>query len=352
MTQPGITRRILLWYAHHGRSLPWRQTRDPYAVWISEVMLQQTQVDTVIPYYERFLSRFPTVEALAKAPLRNVLKSWENMGYYSRARNLHKAARTIVTCMGGSLPEIREELLRLPGIGAYTASAILSFAFGQSVLAMDANVKRVLCRLFAVKQPLEDRPTLERIERLGKDLLPRKDSSPFNQGLMDFGSSICTPRRPRCTACFLRDDCLAFQRSIQNSLPVKRRRPPLRHRDMTAALICDQRGRFLVTQRPANGLLGGLWRFPGGERTGAETVAEAVERTVCEEAGVRARAVSQLGVIRHTFTHFRMRLHVFECMITGGLPRAVGCVRLRWAGPRALRSLPFGKADRKVLSLL
>jgi A/G-specific adenine glycosylase len=315
-------------------------------------MLQQTRVDTVIPHYDRFLSRFSTVEALAKAPLQSVLKSWENMGYYGRARNLHHAAGMVVTRMGGRIPESREELLRLPGIGAYTASAILSFAFGQSVLAMDANVKRVLCRLFAVEQPLEEKRAMERIEGLGKTLLPRKDSSAFNQAMMDLGAMICMPRKPGCRDCPLQDYCLAFQRNIQDTLPIKRKRAPLRHREMTAALICDQRGRFLVAQRPADGLLGGLWKFPGGERKGGETLSEAVERTVYAEATVQARAVAEIGIIRHTFTHFHMSLHVFECLMTEGPPHAAGCARLRWAKPHALRSLPFGKADRKILEII
>lgn len=352
MSSPGITRRILRWYARHGRALPWRRSVDPYAIWVSEVMLQQTRVDTVVPFYERFLSRFPTVESLAAAPLQDVLKAWENMGYYSRARNFHKAAGVIVRQMGGRIPATYDELIRLPGVGRYTASAVLSIAFRKRVLALDGNVKRVICRLFAVKAPLDERRTLKKIEMLGSDLLPGKDSSSFNQALMDLGATICMDRNPVCDICPVREHCLAFSRNIQGRVPLRRKRASIPHREMTASVIRDRRGRVLVVQRPAAGLLGGLWKFPGGEKSGAETLTQAAQRTVHEEVGLRARAGAEIGTIRHTFTHFRMRLHVFECRKTGGKTHARGCARWQWAAPGTLQSLPFSKADRRIIEMI
>jgi A/G-specific adenine glycosylase len=349
MPYPEITRRILRWYRRHGRTLPWRGSVDPYAIWVSEVMLQQTRVETVVPYYERFLSRFPTVESLAAAPLQDVLKVWENMGYYGRARNLHKAAGVIVSRTGGSLPACYDELIRLPGIGNYTASAILSLAFGKKVLALDGNVKRVICRLFALKSPLDERRTLKKIESLCDDLLPDKDSSSFNQALMDIGATICTPRNPACRECPLEDGCLAQKMGMQNDLPVRATRPPLPHRHMTAALLRDGRGRILVSERPARGLLGGLWKFPGGEKKPGESLKRALARTVREEMGMIIQVERRLFVVQHAFTHFRMSLHVFACRRSGGTVRAQGCAGGCWAGPRILGSLPFSKADRRIL---
>ncbi len=306
----------------------------------------------MIPFYERFLARFPTVESLASAPLGRVLKVWENMGYYGRARNLHRAARVVAGRFGGRIPDTCEELGRLPGVGAYTASAVLSFAFDKKVLALDGNVKRVLCRLFAVEQPIEAGETLERIAEIGNDLLPGRDSSSFNQGLMDLGAMICTPRNPLCGECPLALSCLAHRRGIQSDLPVSTQRPAVPRRHMTAGVIRDGRGRVLVAERPPRGLLGGLWKLPGGEKRRGEKPESALARTVREEVGVDVAAGERLTVIKHAFTHFRMSLHVFECRRLGGTPRPLGCVSCRWAGPRTLRSLPFSKADRRVLEIV
>lgn len=347
-----LTRRVLRWYARHGRALPWRETRDPYAIWISEVMLQQTRVDTVIPYYRRFLFRFPTVQALAVAPLQEVLKAWENMGYYGRARNLYRAARIIAGEMGGTLPETVEELLRLPGIGRYTASAIGSIAFGKRVPALDGNVRRVVCRLFSIRTILSNPVTLKRIDEIARRLVPAKDPGAFNQGLMDVGATLCTPRSPNCGACPLTDLCLANRRGLQEALPVTARRAPPPHRDGLAALILDRQGRVLVVQRPPRGLLGGLWKLPGGDRRPDETFEEALKRTVREELGIRIEAGEELTSLHHTYTHFRMTLHAFSCRRRRGEPRALGCESFRWATPRVLQRLPLSRAYRKMLESL
>lgn len=348
-----ITKRILRWYRENGRSLPWRQTRDPYAIWVSEVMLQQTRVETVVPFFNRFLSRFPTVKDLAESSLQDVLKTWENMGYYSRARNLHKSARLVSDEMEGRIPETYEGLIRLPGIGAYTASAILAFAFGKKILAMDANVSRVFTRFFCIVKYLDDPETASKLRELAAPYLSTtNDSSSFNQALMDLGATICTPRSPECGACPVRENCVACRLNMQGRLPLRRRREPIPHREMTAGLIRDRKGRFLVIQRPAHGLLGGLWKFPGGEKGRRETLPEALSRTIREEVGIQVQVGLKIGVVKHAFTHFRMSLHVFHCRKVRGAPHALGCAGWQWAGSRGLLSLPFPKADRRIIELL
>lgn len=347
-----IARKVLAWYGRNGRSLPWRETQDPYAIWVSEVMLQQTRVETAIPYYRRFLSLFPDVRTLAAAPLQDVLKAWENLGYYGRARNLHKAARLLVAQTGGKVPEKLEAWLKLPGVGTYTASAIMSIAFGECVPAMDGNVRRVLSRLHAIGTRVDAPETLGRLRGIAGELVPPKDSSSFNQALMDLGAMVCTPQKPSCEACPVQRDCLAFSRNLQGAIPLGKKRSPLPLRVMTAALIRDRRGRYLVVRRPEEGLLGGLWKFPGGEKRGKETLAKAVARTVHEEVGVVSAVEARAGVIEHVFTHFRMKLHVYRCRKEKGRPRSLGCVDWQWAGPKTLRALPLSNAERKVLDSL
>jgi A/G-specific adenine glycosylase len=347
-----VAKKLLAWYAKNRRSLPWRETRDPYAIWVSEVMLQQTRVDTVIPYYNRFLSLFPDVETLAKAPLQEVLKAWENLGYYGRVRNLHKAAKRVVTEMGGKLPETLEGWVDLPGIGTYTGSAILSIAYGLCLPAIDGNVRRVLCRLYAVDTPPDDPSTAERVREIAEGIIPSEDSSSFNQAIMDLGATICTPRKPACGVCPVRGCCLALGKSIQETLPLRKKRSPLPHKDMTAALIRDGRGRYLVARRSEEGLLGGLWKFPGGEKQGAESLSKTVVRTVREEVGVSPVVEAKVGVIEHVFTHFRMSLHVFRCRKEKGIPHPLGCAAWQWAGPKTLSALPLSNADRRILDSL
>jgi A/G-specific adenine glycosylase len=347
-----ITRRVLRWYSHYARSLPWRETSDPYAIWVSEVMLQQTRVDTVIPYYRRFLSRFPTVRDLAAASLQDVLKAWENMGYYGRARNLHRAAGIVAGEMGGTMPRTARELLRLPGIGRYTAAAISSIAFGRRVPALDGNGRRILCRLFRIRTLLSSPKTLKRIQGIAESLVPAKDPGSFNQGVMDIGAALCTPRSPKCGACPLAGLCLSAQQGLQESLPVKPTRPTLPHRDALAALLRDRQGRILIVQRPPRGLLGGLWKLPGGYRGPGETLEEALKRTVREELGIRINAGEELATLNHTFTHFRMTLHAFSCRRLRGIPLALGCEGLRWATPGVLERLPFSRVYRKMLESL
>jgi len=312
-------------------------------------MLQQTQVQTVVPYYERFLAAFPTVKALAVASEQEVLKVWENLGYYSRARHLHLAAGEIVRLWGGEFPETRDGLLSLPGVGQYTAAAVLSFAFGERVPTVDGNVRRVLCRVFAIRGRVDVRLTQRRIFDLAEKLVPDADSSGYNQGLMDLGATVCTPRRPSCPVCPLKLLCRAYREGLQEELPAVRKRGPLPHKEMTAAIIADRQGRMLVVQRPPRGLLGGLWKFPGGERGDGETLEGALQRHADEELGLRIRVREPAVSVRHAYTHFRITLHAFRCSRRSGTPRALGCTDWRWADSSSLGRLPFSKAERKVI---
>lgn len=349
---PKIATRILAWYKENRRDLPWRRTRDPYEIWIAEIMLQQTQVDTVIPYYLRFLKRFPDVETLAGAPLEDVLKAWENLGYYSRARNLHRAARLLSRETGGRIPASRDGLLKLPGIGAYTAGAILSFAFGQRVPAVDGNVKRVLCRVFAIQDPPDRGPIHGRLTALAEALVPQTDPSGFNQGLMDLGAAVCTPRNPDCASCPLIALCMGFREGLQKELPVRGPRSPLPQRQAVAALLLDPAGRLLVLQRPPRGLLGGLWKFPGGERAPGESLEKAAKRTVREETGLGIVVKKRLFAVTHTYSHFRLTLHVIRCALEGAGSRGQLGGGVRWAGKSDIEALAFSRAERKVLQTI
>ena len=350
--QNDIPARILKWYKHHSRHLPWRTTRDPYHIWISEVMLQQTQVETVIPYYHRFLTRFPTVGTLAAASLQDVLKTWENLGYYARARHLHSAAKEIMTRTGGTIPDDEKQLRRLPGIGAYTAAAILSIAFDRSMPAVDGNVRRVLCRLYAIRDPLEESKTLRRIDELASDLIPAKAPSRFNQGIMDLGAMICTPRNPSCALCPVQKSCLAFDLGLQDALPVTRKRGPFPHKQMTAGILCDDLGGLLIVRRPPRGLLGGLWKFPGGEKGPGKGLKNSLVQEIHRELGIEVRVGGKITAVKHAYTHFRITLHAFRCSLIKGEPKAVKGHSWLWVDPKNLADFPFSNVDRKIMAFL
>ncbi len=348
-----IQDRLLEWYAHHRRNLPWRKTQNPYYIWVSEVMLQQTPVDMVIPYYKRFISRFPTLETLVEVPLQQVLKVWENLGYYSRARHLHQAAKMIVYDMGGVFPSSMKELRRLPGVGPYIAGAILSIAFGRKVPAVDSNVKRVVSRVFLIQEPLDENSVKNRIFTLAHHLVPEVAPAEFNQGIMDLGASICRSHKPQCTRCPLKGLCLAFHNGLQHALPVTRKRDPIPHKEMTAGLIVNREAQLLIVQRPDHGLLGGLWKFPGGERSRRdESLIHALRRNIREEVGLNVRVGKSLPAIRHAYSHLRITLFGFRCTRQSGEPQTLGCQRWKWSKLNALSRYPFSKADRKIIEMI
>jgi len=346
-----ILTHILDWYKGCGRSLPWRQSTDPYHVWLSEVMLQQTQVDTVIPYYLRFLSRFPDIKTLAEAPLEDVLKTWENLGYYRRAHSLHRAAGVILERFSGRIPETMDDLMTLPGVGSYTAAAILSIAFGEAVAAVDGNIRRIMCRLFAIADAPEEPAVQKRIAAYAQSLVPTDGrAGSFNQALMDLGATVCMARSPRCDACPIRHECLAHARGIQDSLPIRTKRRAVPQRQGVAAILLDGRGRVLVVQRPEQGLLASLWKFPGGTLEGDESPEAGLQRTVMDEVGIRVTPEFPVATIKHAYTHFRLTLHVWSCRYQDGPVQALRCRKWQWVSPNQLHVLPFSKADGMVIS--
>ncbi len=340
------------------RELPWRaEPRDPYAVWVSEIMLQQTQVATATPYLQRWLERFPTVEALAAADLGDVLKAWEGLGYYSRARNLHKAALIVVDQHGGRLPAERRSLLALPGIGRYTAGAILSIAFGQAAAVLDGNVKRVLARVYDVEGTIGKSATEKELWRLAEGLVaavePRQ-AGPLNEALMDLGATVCLPQGPRCLLCPLHAWCLARQRGTQEERPVRTARKPLPHLDVTAAVLRrpGQPEQFLIAQRPPEGMLGGLWEFPGGKQHEGESLPDCLRREMQEELAVEVAVGAPVAVVKHAYTHFRITLHAFECQLLAGEPQPIGVADWRWVTLEELAGYAFAVTDQKIILAL
>jgi A/G-specific adenine glycosylase len=345
-----LSRRLLAWYKRRRRPLPWRETSDPYRIWISEIMLQQTQVDTVIPYYHRFLKAFPTVFALAAAPLGDVLKIWENLGYYTRARNLHAAARVVVDQFGGQIPDTTEAVKTLPGVGEYSAGAILSIAYGLALPAVDGNVRRILSRVFAVRKPVDDPGEQKKLRELAATLIPPKCPGDFNQALMDLGATICRAKNPGCSVCPFTSLCRARLAGCQESLPVKRKTRAIPRRQAAAAVIRNRKGLLLVVQRPATGLLASLWKLPGGFIENDENSKDSLERSVKKELGLSIRAQKKLASVDHAYTHFRLTLHAYECLLLSGKPKAPAGQEWLWAAPADLMKLPLSKIDRMVIA--
>jgi A/G-specific adenine glycosylase len=337
-----IAARLLEWFRAHKRELPWRGA-SPYAVWVSEIMLQQTQVATVIPFFQRFLARFPTVEALAAAPIEEVLKHWAGLGYYARARNLHRAAQTVVEKFGGRVPDTPEAIESLPGIGRYTAGAILSIAYGVPRPLVDANVIRVLSRVFGLRGDPKSSSNQAALWSLAEQLVPREAPGDFNQGLMELGALICEPAEPKCERCPLLADCVAGNSLDPSALPEY---PPSRATvavTHSAALIRDLAGRVLIVQRPLHGLWGGLWEFPRVVCAPGESPQEGARRAAREVVGVEAAIGARVGKIKHGVTHHRITLYGFDARLQppSQPPTPRDCAAVRWELLDALDDYAF-----------
>ena len=344
--------KLLRWYRGNKRDLPWRRTTDPYKIWVSEVMLQQTQVESVLPYYLNFVEIFPDLKSLAAAPLSKVLKVWEGMGYYARARNLLTAAQLIAQKYRGELPATHDELLKIPGIGPYTAAAVASIAFGEDTPVLDGNVRRVVARLMKIETPPGRKEAQARFAVVARDLLPAGRAGDFNQAMMELGALVCTPRRPACDRCPIPFFCQAYQTMPDPSLlPAKAPKKALPHYDVAIGIIWKEH-EVLIDRRPKKGLLGGLWEFPGGKQEPGETLVQCLEREVREELAIEVKVEEPFLTVPHTYTHFKVTLHSFHCRYLGGEPRPRQAIDWKWVPLDGLRRYAFPKANKVILDAL
>lgn len=338
-------RRLLLWYKNHHRKLPWRETHDPYKIWVSEIMLQQTTVQAVLPYYRKWEKSFPDVESLSRSPLQKILKAWQGLGYYQRAKNLHKASRIIVDKFGGEIPPDYDELKKLPGIGPYTTAAVLSFAFDKPYPVVEANVRRIIMRLRRIRQQGSGNDKAF-IQFLASHLPPKK-SGFFNQALMELGALVCRPKNPYCLLCPITEYCKAYQAGEQEVIPLPKKR---NYQKIEAVIgIIWKNHKILIQKRPSKGLLADLWEFPGGKRAAGESLEQALDREIKEELSAEVAKKRFLTKVHHAYTQFLVELYAYECRLKNE-PRLNR--RHRWATLRAIRSYPVPSGSAKIINFL
>ena len=346
-----IRRDLLAWYAKEARDLPWRRARDPYLIWLAEIILQQTRVDQGLPYYERFRAAFPTVHALAAASSDAVLKAWEGLGYYSRARNLHKAARTVVEHHGGTFPATAAELAKLPGVGPYTAGAVASIAHGEPTPAVDGNVKRVIARLRHITASVDGGEGAQAVWRHCAALVDPGDPGAFNQALMELGARVCLPRKPACGECPIARHCAARAAGAQDNLPVRKPKGPTPRHELAVAVVF-RNGRCLIAKRPPEGLLGGLWEFPSGAVETGEDHPTALRRIMADAFGLAVEPGGLAAVVNHAYSHFKVTLNVYRCADRGGQPTPARHTETKWVRPADFSRYAFPGANRKFLPVI
>jgi A/G-specific adenine glycosylase len=342
---------LICWYLSNKRDLPWRKTNNPYHIWVSEVMLQQTQVDTVVPYYSKFLSRFEGIKDLARADLQDVLKIWEGLGYYARARNLHRAAGIVLNQCNGIVPNQREDFRRLPGVGDYIAAAVLSIAFEKPYPVVDGNVKRVLARLFLMEEPVNKSASLKAFQERSVILLDPQRPGIYNQAIMELGATVCKPQRPLCRTCPVKKMCRAHQSGRVSEYPRKVAGKPTPRYQISVGVVFKN-GRVLITRRKLDGLLGGLWEFPGGKIKTGEDAEAACIREIKEEVNLVIKVDSHLCRVKHAYTHFKILMDVFCCSFVSGRVRLNGPVDHRWINLRRIDEYPLPKANHKFIPKL
>lgn len=343
---------LLDWYSKNKREMPWRNTSDPYKIWISEIMLQQTRVDTVIPYYHRFIEAFPDVESLANADQQRVLKLWEGLGYYSRARNMLKASRDVQDRLGGTFPDNYDDLIRLRGIGPYTAAAISSIAFDEKQAVVDGNVIRVLSRFFGIADDVRQLSVKKEIQNLADKCIPERNPGDFNQALMELGATICTPSSPECGSCPLSVECVAYNSAQTGAIPYKSKKKKIPHHHIGVGMISDSAQRLLITLRPDDAMLGGLWEFPGGKQKKGESIEETVKRELREELDVNVRVKDKFMELKHAYSHFKITLHAYWCTIESGTPKPRSSKALKWVTLEEITHYPFPKANKTLIEKL
>ena len=339
---PQLHQSLLPWYHQNKRALPWRDHPDSYAVWVSEIMLQQTRVNTVIAYFERWMAKFPTIEKLASADEQDVLNLWEGLGYYSRARNLHKAAKIVTQKYEGKLPENVQELIKLPGIGRYTSAAIASLAFGQDTAALDGNIRRVYARIFDIDVVLSTSQAEKIFWAIADDILPKGKAGDYNQALMDLGATICRPRKPSCEKCPINGFCESYKIGNQAMRPVRKRKEKVPHHVYSAAVIVQDE-KVLLAQRPADALLGRMWEFPNGRVDGDNPVSGLAD-VIWTGYQVQIHAGESLCIIAHAYTHFKITEHAYACTMLESATQE----NMRWVNVEDLNDYPMGKVDREI----
>jgi len=342
---------LVEWYMSNKRDLPWRNTRDPYQIWVSEVMLQQTQVKTVIPYFYRFIDRFPDIHALASSDQQDVLKLWEGLGYYSRARNLHQAAKVVVKDHDGVIPSTEEGFKQLSGVGDYIAAAVMSIAYDLPLAVVDGNVKRVLSRLFLLDAPVNHSGSHAVFNKRAGELMDKTRPADYNQALMELGALVCKPKHPECPACPLKTHCRASEGGQIGDFPRRKKVKPLPEHAMAVGVVV-KKGKLLITRRPEKGLLGGLWEFPNGRIDVQETPNAACLRYLKTSANVTAEIDTFVTRIKHAYTHFRITMDVFACRFKSGRVRLNGPVDFRWVDFDEINTYPLPKTVHKFLPAL
>jgi A/G-specific adenine glycosylase len=343
-----VARRLLAWYGREGRDLPWRQTRDPYRIWVSEIMLQQTTVAAVIPYYERFLQRFPTVERLASASLDDVIAAWAGLGYYSRARNLHRTACEVVATSNGKFPKTLEKLVALPGIGRSTAGAILAIAFDQPAPILDGNVRRVLVRLFAWRDDPRSSKAEKQLWQWAEQLTPDDAAHDYAQAIMDLGAMLCVPRQPLCESCPINELCRAYAQGMAEDLPVKQKKGALAVRRQVAVVVVSGQN-LLLKQRPVEGFLGGLWEFPTADCP-KDLDAEDVASGLLQDLQLKGK-LTGLVDISHVYSHFKLDLAVFIAR-ADPTPVVAEKTQGQWVPGEDVASFALHGAHKKILPAL
>lgn len=350
-----LQKALLEWFRGSNRQLPWRKTYDPYHVWISEIMLQQTQMERGVQYFTRWLERFPDITAVAEAEEHEILKHWEGLGYYARARNLHAAAKILSEQYGGIIPCDPDELRSLPGIGPYTAAAVSSIACNTDIPVVDANVLRVYARLFDIDGSVKAGPSRRKIEKLAWRMLPTGQARIFNQALMDFGGLVCLPRVPDCRRCPLRSHCLALQRGTVQDRPVTGNGKKTILIEMATGVL-EREGKLFIQQRNSDDIWGGLWEFPGGQLEQGEAPAEAVVREYLEETGFRVAVCREITSVTHFYTRYKVVLHCFACRLIENRsqyePRLTAAQDYRWVLPEDISRYGFPAGHRKMLEYI
>jgi A/G-specific adenine glycosylase len=343
---------LLSWYSENKRSLPWRLNQDPYRVWVSEIMLQQTRVDTVIPYFERFTTLFPTLQDLADADEEQVLKAWEGLGYYSRVRNLQTAVKEVCASYGGKVPDNPREIARLKGVGPYTAGAVLSIAYGIPEPAVDGNVMRVLSRILLIEDDISKPKTRVIFEDAVRALISHEDPSSFNQALMELGALICTPKSPSCLLCPMRELCKGFEHGQQGELPVKLGKTKVRKANMAAGIIIGSDDRVLIHKRPPEGLLANMWEFPNTEYIAAKKDAEteALGDYIEEYISSKVMFEEKTGYIEHVFSHLKWEINIWQGKLET-IPKNLPS-EWKWASVSELENYPFPVSHQKIIRLV